>query len=301
MKILLTGSTGFLGSKLLHTIIDKTNYEVFITKRSFSNNWRIKEYLKNNRVTAYNIDKTGLDVIFQKNKINTIIHVATEYGQNDNLIQKTVETNLLFPVRLVELAIKNNVKTFINTDTFYNKKKIYYSKFKKYSMSKEQLLSWLKYVSNKIQVVNVRLEHIYGPHDNDTKFVEMLFQQIALHRINKLKLTSGLQKRDFVFIDDIASAYLTIIKFCNHNEFNYKNFEVGTGVAVEVRQLVKMIKKLSKSPTTLGFGDIDYSPDEIMHSVGNIKPLVKLGWNYNVSLLEGVKKILNIYLGKNTS
>ena len=94
---------------------------------------------------------------------------------------------------------------------------------------------------------------------------------------------------------------LTIIKFCNHNEFNYKKFEVGTGVAVEVRQLVKMIKKLSKSPTTLGFGDIDYSPDEIMHSVGNIKPLVKLGWNYNVSLLEGVKKILNIYLGKNAS
>ena len=40
--ILLTGATGFLGSHMLKALLNKTQYNIIVLKRSFSNVWRIK-------------------------------------------------------------------------------------------------------------------------------------------------------------------------------------------------------------------------------------------------------------------
>ena len=74
MIILLTGSTGFLGSYLLKSFV-KSGYEVIALKRSTSNTYRINDYLK--KVTLYNIDKVNLEDIFKKHKINIVINTVT--------------------------------------------------------------------------------------------------------------------------------------------------------------------------------------------------------------------------------
>ena len=295
MKILLTGATGFLGSHLLKTILANSDDEVCIAKRSFSNTKRIEKELKNDRVSFFDIDTNKLENIFHENKFNSIIHTATEYGRSGGSIHKILEANIVFPIALIELAIKHNVKTFINTDSYFNKEEGNYSNLLNYSLSKRSLLVWLKKLSNKIQIINVSLEHMYGPNDNQSKFVEMLFQEIALNKTKRVKLSHGHQKRDFIFIDDITSAYLKLIKYGNDYNFSYKRFEIGSGESVEVRQLALMIKELSNSPSVLGFGDIEYRPDEIMFSAANIKPIKELGWDSTISLRDGVKTILQLY------
>lgn len=67
-------ATEFLGNYLLPELIKKS-HEIIILKHSFSNVWRIKNYLL--QIRSYDIDKIDIEKVFQANKIDVIIHLAT--------------------------------------------------------------------------------------------------------------------------------------------------------------------------------------------------------------------------------
>lgn len=297
MEIILTGATGFLGSHLLKRLLD-TGHKVSIIKRSFSNIDKIRGVFNHENLSAYDIDKCNIEDIFKCNNFDIIIHTATEYGKNEESVAKILEANVILPVRLIELGVKYNVKSFLNTDSallYFNKEHYSYSNLLNYSLSKRSLLTWLMVFSTKIQIVNACLEHVYGPNDSDSKFVEMLFRKIAIEKIDRVSLTHGHQKRDFIYVDDVVDAYLALIKYSNEHSFSYQNFEIGTGTYREVREMPLIIKSLSNSNTVLGFGDIPYRADEIMQSKADIKQMTELGWQPKTSLEEGIQKILEIY------
>jgi CDP-paratose synthetase len=294
MEIILTGATGFLGSHLLKRLLDD-GHKVSIIKRSFSNTDKIRSVLCHHNLSTFDIDKCNIEHIFQQKKIDIIIHAATEYGRNNESILKILEANIILPIRLIEMGIKYNVKSFLNTDSYFNKENYRYSNLLNYSLSKRSLLTWLKQLSSSIQIMNVSLEHIYGPNDSDSKFVEMLFKKIAIEKVGRLGLTHGHQKRDFIFIEDVVEAYIALIKYSNEHNFSFRNFEIGTGECIELRELALKIKRLSKSATILGFGDIPYRSDEIMQSKADLKLVTELNWRSSTSLDDGVQNILKAY------
>ena len=118
--ILLTGATGYLGSNLLRSLIKEHKYEIIILKRSFSNTFRIDDLL--NKVRVYDIDTTKLEDMFINNKIDTILHCATDYGRKNTNILQIIEANLILPIELIELGRNHNVRCFINTDTILDKR-----------------------------------------------------------------------------------------------------------------------------------------------------------------------------------
>ena len=295
-KILVIGSTGFLGSKLLIDLLDK-NYEIVALKRSSSKIVRISEVIENKKLHLLDVDLIDTRKIFNMYSIDTIIHTATEYGRNETQMYKVLEANLLFPLRLAELGMSRGVKTFINTDTYFNKGKISYSNLLNYSLSKKNLLFCLEKISDKLKVINVVLEHIYGPYDSDTKFVENMIQKIVVERVPKLSLTKGHQKRDFIYINDVVSAYLTLVEYGRTNNFLLETFEVGTGQSTKIRDFCEKIKFLSNSSTILAFGDMPYRADEIMESRADISKLQRLGWSPIFSVSQGLEGILNEYNG----
>lgn len=292
--ILLTGATGFLGSRLLAELL-ANGHDVVAVKRSFSDTAKISQILGHEKLHLFDIDQCDPRVLFERYSIDTIIHTATEYGRGKTPVFRILEANLILPLRLAELGIDHNVSCFINTDSYFNKGNGSYSNLLNYSLSKKSLLSWLNQLSDKLKVINVVLEHIYGPHDSNSKFVENLIQQIAIQKVAKVSLTYGHQKRDFVYIDDVVSAYLKIVEYGKRHDFLFKSFEVGTGQSIQVRDLAEMIKTLSHSPTVLGFGDIPYRSDEIMDSKADVSQLHELGWSPSYSLRDGIEKILNEY------
>lgn len=294
MNILLTGATGFLGSNLCASLL-KDGHDVSILKRTFSSVEKIKNLLNDTNLKSYDLDTCDLEEIFQRNRFDIIVHVATQYGRNNKNLSDILEANVSLPVRLIELGIKYNVKSFINTDTYFNKVNLDYSNLINYSLSKRTLLIWLKHLSSNIQIVNVSLEHIYGPNDSEMKFVEMLFRKIAIDKVERIELTHGHQRRDFIYVTDVVNAYLMLIKYAHTQNFSYRTFQVGTGQCCEIAELARMIKKLSSSKTILGFGDIPYRHDEIMESKADIKHMADLGWKASVKLSEGVANILELY------
>lgn len=285
-KILLTGATGFLGAHLLDGLLEKTDYEIIILKRSFSNTFRIDEALKNTRVKFYNIDESDLETIFKENNIETILHCATNYGRNNGEILNVVQSNLMLPLTLLQLAIKYGTKTFINSDTVIDKK------VNHYSLSKKQFLDWLKDGSSQINCINVALEHFYGAFDNKTKFTTYIIKSL-LDDAEKIDLTKGEQKRYFIYIDDVVEAFLTILKNVDKFEKSFTSFEVSTEDNITIKDFVLLAKDLTKNTNTkLNFGAISYRENELMNCKTDISELKKLGWTPKVDVREGLARTI---------
>ena len=288
MKILLTGATGFLGSHLLEMLTSLPNTEVIVLKRSFSNTARIKHLLNAPSFSTFNVDQVELAEIFNNRQIDIIIHTATEYGRNETTSLKTIETNLLFPIKLIELAIQNGTSTFINTDSYFNKENFSYSHLINYSLSKKVFLQWLIHFSKKIKICNLVLEHIYGEGDDLSKFVPSMINDIVVEKKPLVNTTYGHQKRDFIYVKDVVNAYKTVINYALTNNFRFRSFEVGTGTSLSIQDFLKEIKSISKSTSQLNFGALPYRDDEIMNSYADITELTNSGWKTQYTVNEGL-------------
>lgn len=278
-------------------------YRIIVLKRSSSSINRIADIQEKDGIEYLDVDKVEVDFFekyFSNNTIDIIIHCATDYGRGSNvLITKVLETNLMFPLSLLEVALRHGLKLFINTDSYFNKPNQTYHTLLDYSLSKKTLNLWTEYLSNKVKVANLRLEHIYGENDNPEKFVESMIRNIAIENASEISLTYGQQIRDFIYIDDVCDAYLSVLYNYQKFAFHYLTFEVGTGRKCSIRGFVEKIKKISNSNTELLFGKLPYREDEIMCSYADTSFLNNLGWHAKVDIDVGLRKIISTYRNGN--
>lgn len=285
--ILLTGGTGYLGSNLLKQILSE-GYEVIVLKRSFSNTFRIAEYL--DQVTTYDIDTIDTKQIFEEHTLDIILHCATDYGRKGRDPIHTLEANLMLPLSLLELGREYGVSCFINTDTILDKR------ISNYSLSKRQFKDWLMSYKNDMVCVNIALEHFYGPGDDKTKFVSHMLQSL-ITAVPSIELTKGEQKRDFVYIDDVVQAFMTVLQHRDTFKKELYYFEIGSNKAVTIRKFVEMMKEyLQNTSTELQFGALPYREHEVMECVADTANIANLGWECCTSLEEGLQKTIQFEL-----
>jgi nucleoside-diphosphate-sugar epimerase len=286
-KVLITGVTGFLGSNLAKIMIDR-GYDVVAIKRKSSSLKRIEALLS--RIHLYDLETSDFSHIFQSHeKIEVVIHTATCYGRNNETTLDIFNANTSFPLRLLDAASRAKVSKFINTDTILDKY------LNLYSLSKNHLLEWGKFYSmhKMIEFINMRLEHFYGPGDDSSKFTSYVIEN-CISNTPSLKLTLGKQCRDFIYIDDVVSAYLTVITKKNLTEKWFTEYEVGSGDSITIRKFVETVHKISDSKTHLEFGAIPYRKGEVMNSQADVSALKALGWRCDVNLENGLKQTIKI-------
>lgn len=299
MKILLTGANGFLGSRLLEMLI--INNIITITLRKKSNTNRIKSIIESNEIKKLYIDDITdeeIENFFKFEKFDLVVHCATDYGKQKESFYKVFDSNVLFPLKLLEIGLKYGLKYFINTDSYFNKKHLTYNALPNYSKTKKLFLGYLKEIGNNIIILNMRLEHIYGPNDNDDKFIPFLLNKLIKNE--EISLTHGHQKRDLIYIDDVVDSYLKVISVLDKIENPYfKDLEIGSGHSIELRCFIEIMKTTLKSSSVLHYGTINYRDDEIMNSFAN-DSLQKFGLQHNIelnfrSVNEGIKDMLEYH------
>lgn len=289
--ILLTGATGFLGSHLLEALL-KEKYQVVVLKRSTSNIWRIRHLLQ--QVKSYDIDLEPVENAFSEQHIDIVFHTACHYGRDDDSITRIVASNLMLGLDVLENGIRFKTSAILNADTLLQKH------LNVYTLSKKQFVEWLKNESGKIQVVNLKLEHMYGPKDDGAKFVPWVINQLK-GNVPEIMLTKGEQERDFIYISDVVSAFMLIVEKLDDLD-KFTEFDVGTGKLITIQSFLKKLKQsyvagFGASPTTLAFGRLPYREGEIMRVQVNNQPLLDLGWESKVQLNTGLKHVINEKIG----
>ena len=191
-------------------------------------------------------------------------------------------------LQILDVCIKFNTSTFINTDTLLQKN------LNDYALSKKQFSEWLKFKSNMIQVINLKIELMYGPKDDESKLIPSVLSGLN-QNTPEIKLTNGEQKkRDFIFVDDVVSACMkTLEKSKSLSKFN--EFEIGTGKSFKLKFFLDELKKMyelnfGKTKTKFVYGAITHRQEELMNIQINNKPLVDLGWLPKVDINFGIKR-----------
>ena len=281
--ILITGVSGFLGSALAKFLLSKGEIVVGL-KRSFSNNKNLADFVGHPNLKLFDIDKSGFEPIFKEYSVNIAIHAATSSSNRGGNISQIMDANVLLPLKLIDQLYINGCKVFINAgvfipsgyvDTYYHSKKIFLECMQEYS----------KY----LKIIDVQLQMLYGKNSSETQFVSKIILDF-FHQAECLNLTQGLQKRDFIYIDDAIRAFDAIINNMNNFQDAYTAVELGNSSPVTIKYLIETIKNLTNnSTTTLHFGVVEYRENEIMCSKADTKILRSLGWTPVVKIDDGLK------------
>jgi len=173
-KILLTGSTGFIGSTLLDNL--SKNNKIYITVRK-----KDKINLKNKNISKiYFDDYNKLNKKLKKIKVNTVIHCATHYVKKHNYddLKKLNKANILFGNIILENLKVMNVKKFINFSTVWtNYNGVKGNFFNLYSVYKENFNNIIKFYSKflkDIKFYNLIISDTFGKLDKRKKIINLL-------------------------------------------------------------------------------------------------------------------------------
>lgn len=308
-KVLITGGSGFIGSKITNYFVEK-NYNVIVLDNHSRGKEKNIEKIKNKiKIIKGDIrDKKLLNKITKK--IDILVHLAaingTEnfYSKPDQVLD--VGINGLYSV--LDAIKKNKVKEiyFASSSEIYNEPKkiptpekieaivpdVFNPRFS-YAGSKiisEQILIHTKITTLK-KIVIFRPHNIYGPGMGKEHVIpQLILKSKKLKKNEKLKIQgNGEETRSFMFIDDFVNAFdLIFRKGKNKNIYN-----IGNNDEIKIIKIAKLIikylnkeNKIKKSKILIG---------STRRRCPDISKLKRIGYKQKISLIDGVKKTINWY------
>ena len=224
-KILLTGSTGFIGSAILNEL--SKNHLVYCLNRK-----KVKQSRKYKIIYFKSYD--DLNSKLRKIQADTVIHCATHYVKYHNVkdINKLTNSNILFGNIILENLSKMKIKNFINFSTVWeNYDAIEDNCFNLYSVYKNCFGNLLKYYeknSPNTNFYNLFISDTFGEADKRAKIINILKKNYKKNLITKI-ISSKLYL-NLLNIKDIVNSISIIlkkkIKPGNYNLINNKNYSM---------------------------------------------------------------------------
>lgn len=301
--ILITGATGFIGSCLMHDLVN-SNWEIHVTKREQSNIWRIKDILS--RALVHNvdiIDCVNIEKLINDIKPDIVFHTATYGGypfQKD--VNKIIQSNIIGTANLVNACSKVGFDVFVNTGSSSE----YGLKSKPmietdlpepvndYGVAKAAatLFCQAKAKSEKLPIATLRLFSPYGYYEEPTRLVPSVIRSCLLGE--NPKVSSPNSVRDFIFIEDVIDAYMNVIET---PDIGGQIFNVGYGQQYAVGDVVNKIIKFTGNKVKPEWESIPKRPNEATIWQANIsKSKDILNWGPKYSIDEGLKKTIKWFM-----
>jgi nucleoside-diphosphate-sugar epimerase len=139
-----------------------------------------------------------------------------------------------------------------------------------------------------IEPVWARVFSTYGPGDNSGWMLVDVIRQLLDGQ--RPALTPGEQLWDYLYVDDAADALFAMGKIENLSGI----YNLGSGQSRTIRSIAEMARDLINPELPLGFGEIPYRPDQVMHLEADIDKLIKdTGWRPQVSLEAGIRNLVD--------
>ena len=328
MKILVTGSAGFIGFHLTKKLLEKGNtvhgFDSMNTYYDVSLKKARQNILKKNKNFSFTKskleNKKNLETTFNKFKPDIVIHLAAQAGVRYSIDRPKVylDSNITGTFNIIEVSHKHKVKHLImasSSSVYGANKKIPFKETDKtetqlsiYAATKKSNESMAHSYSNiwKLPITMLRFFTVYGPWGRP----DMALFKFTKGILNKKKIdiyNNGKMFRDFTYIDDIVNGIqLLINKVPNTKQFGkYKNDSLSPVAPFRVLNigntkkiyLLDFIKQIEKE---LGLKAIrNYMPlqkGDVKQTLSDTNLLKKLtGYNPKTNYKIGIKKFLDWY------
>ena len=300
-NVLITGVSGFIGSNLLDYLIQNTDWQITgIDNLSTGNAENIEHLFANRRFKFLEADAMSLTTL---KPYEVVFHLAAlpRIQPSFELIAEHIKANVMLPAHLIELMIRDNhfprfvysgssaiYGTPVNIPTDENERVDCLSP---YAFQKFEVEKYLELIATRypLDYVTLRYFNPYGPRSFNPKNAFNAYSSVVGIFLNKAKARQmmlvtgdGSQRRDFVHVQDLASAnYLAAV----HPHKINTAFNIGQGHTMSVLELAKLIGT--------GYEHIAKREGEadITHA-NNLKAREILGWKPTGSLEAYIKSEL---------
>ena len=329
MKIIVTGSSGFIGfhvskkllesGKKVHGLDSMNNYYDVNLKKA---RLKILKKYKNFSFSKTKIEnKKNLDKAFKKFKPAIVIHLAAQAGVRYSIEKPRVylDSNITGTYNVIEISKKLNVKHLImasSSSVYGANKKIPFKEIDKtetqmsiYAATKKSNESMAHAYSNiwKVPITMVRFFTVYGPWGRP----DMALFKFTKGILNNKKIdiyNNGKMYRDFTYIDDIVSGInLLIKKIPNTKQLGrYKDdslspiapfriLNIGNTKKVYLLDFIKEIEKVLGKKAKRNY--MPLQKGDVKQTLSNTNLLKKITrYNPKTNFKTGIRKFLDWYL-----
>lgn len=311
-NIIVTGGLGILGREVVDQLLkNKNNFVILIDKEKSKK--KIKTFSSTlKKIKFLNLDFTNKKKIFsilKNHKISTVFHLGavTQVLEAYEKPYKTFNSNILGTINILE-AIKEVNKNinfiYSSSDKAYGelKKKEYYENFPlegnfPYDVSKSAsdliVQTYAKTYGLKVGII--RSGNIYGPADfNKDRLIPHVIVSCLKNKKPILR-SNGKLIRDYLYVGDVARAYLELMKYMNKKKQNLFIYNVGSEENYKVISLVKniinILKKNKLNPLILNNSNIEIKRQKLNYN--KIKRDLK--WYPKTNMVKGLKQTIVWY------
>lgn len=297
MKIIITGGAGFIGSHISKQLLDAGHSVIIYDNLSKNDSSNL-----DSRALFIKGDLNNSKLLIKTLKtINCVIHLASfiEVSESVKKPYDFAENNILGSVCLLEAMREVGVKKII-----FSSSACVYGKPEKLPITEEERLkSDNPYGASKIAVESfcetyhnlynfdvtiLRYFNPYGPlekHQPETHAIPNFIKNgLAKKPIPLFWKGEGI--RDFIYVEDLASAHIAAINLSGFNIFN-----VGTEKGLKVIDVVRCIEKILGY--SLEIEDLGNRAGDVMANFASSKKLAKATkWKAKIKLEEGLRKTI---------
>ncbi len=302
MKILVTGGAGFIGSNIVDAYVAQ-GHSVWVIDDESSGN--PKQVNKKARYARINVtDKKKAEALFKKVRFDVVNHHAAQIDVRRSVLDSEFDAkvNILGLLNMLNLCVKYRVKKFLfsaSGGTVYGEcKRPADESFPEVPLSPYGVakLASEKYIQayaslHGLKYTIFRYANVYGPRQDPhgEAGVVAIFSQRLLKGEQISIFGDGQQRRDFVYVGDVARANVLALKKGDNQIVN-----IGTRVETSVNQLYETMagilyvdKKALHKPARKG---------ELFRSVLNVNKAKRvLGWAPQVSIRKGLAETINFF------
>lgn len=134
-----------------------------------------------------------------------------------------------------------------------------------------------------------RIFWLYGQHEHPNRLVSSVVKSLLTDK--KVECLAGYQIRDFLYVNDVANALVTIL-----NNDLIGSINIGSGIPISIKELVEEIANYLDRFDLVQFRTVASCNREANLVVSNCNRLrAELNWEPQFSLIQGIENTVNFW------